>query len=107
VVVHAVQNKLCWTGAHLRNKGFKVTCPGGHTGCTANLPYMKPHSERKMAHVIAEELSKEDILLRTLTTDRDTQAYLGMTEFYEQHLDKVWTVTRKADPQHLSINQLK
>jgi len=107
VVALAVQNKLCWDGAHLRNKGFKVTCPGGHTGCTANLPYMKPHSERKMAYDIAEELSKEDILVRTLTTDGDTQAYLGMTEFYEQHLDKVWTVTRKADPQHLSITQMK
>ena len=30
-----------------------------------------------------------------------------MTKFYEQHLDKVWTVTRKSDPQHLSIVQIK
>jgi len=28
VVALAVQNKLCWTGAHLRNQGLKVTCPG-------------------------------------------------------------------------------
>ena len=60
-----------------------------------------------MAYDIAEELSKEVILDRTITTHGDTQAYLGMTEFYKQHLDKVWTVTRKADPQHLSITYIK
>jgi len=38
VVAEAVQNKLCWTGAWLKHKGFAVTCPDGHADCTANYP---------------------------------------------------------------------
>ena len=106
VVALAVQNKLCWTGAYLHNKGFEVECPGGHAGCTANLPYMKPHSERQMAHDIAEQLSREDILVRTLTTDGDAQAALGMQDFYEK-LDSTWNVVRRADPTHLGSSQIK
>ena len=40
-----MQNKLCWTGAWLRNKGFDVECPGGHADCTANLSGTAPISE--------------------------------------------------------------
>jgi len=36
VVAAVVQNKLCWTGAWLKHKGFAVTYPGGHADCTAN-----------------------------------------------------------------------
>jgi hypothetical protein len=36
IVAAAIQNKLCWTGAWLRGRGFKVECPGGHADCTAN-----------------------------------------------------------------------
>ena len=99
MVALAVQNKLCWTGAYLCNRKFEVDCPGGHASCTSNLPYMEPPSERKMAHAIAEELSK-DILVRTLTTDGDAKTYLGMKDFYEK-LDCTWDVFRKADLQHL------
>jgi hypothetical protein len=83
VVGLAVQNKLCWTGAYMRKKGFEVSCPG-HFDCTATMPYMQPHSERQMAFDIAEQLSKEDILVRTLTTDGDAKAHLGMTDFYNK-----------------------
>ena len=55
----AVENKLCWTGAALKNKGFEVSCPGGHAGCTADIAYLEPHSERRMAYNIAEGLSIE------------------------------------------------
>lgn len=79
----AVQNKLCWRDAYLRNKGFHIVCPGGHAECTANVPHMKPHSERAMAFDIAEQLSKEDILFQTLTTDEDTKAHLGTSDFYK------------------------
>ena len=100
VIGLAVQNKLCWTGANLRNRGHEdVKCPG-HAGCTANYSYMEPHSERKMASSIAEQLSHEDIMVRTLTTDGDAKAYLGMSDFYAK-LDSAWNVRRQADPHHL------
>jgi hypothetical protein len=101
----AVQNKLCWTGAYMRNKGFDVNCPG-HFDCTATMQYMQPHSERKMAYDIAEQLSKEDILVRTLTTDGDTKAHLGMTDFYDK-LGNAWKVARQADPYHLGSRQVR
>ena len=66
----AIENKLCWTGAWLKNRGFDVECPWGHVECTANLPYLEPHSER-MSFAIAEELSLEDFWIRTVTTDGD------------------------------------
>ncbi|OWF56500.1 hypothetical protein KP79_PYT13768 [Mizuhopecten yessoensis] len=34
-VARTLQNKLCWTGAWLRGKGYGVNCPGGHPDCTA------------------------------------------------------------------------
>ncbi|OWF35129.1 hypothetical protein KP79_PYT26098 [Mizuhopecten yessoensis] len=38
LVARTLQNKLCWTGAWLRGKGYDVNCPGarGHPDCTAN-----------------------------------------------------------------------
>lgn len=53
----ATENKLCWTGAWLKNCGFDVLCPGAHADCTANIPYLVPHSERRMAYEIANDLS--------------------------------------------------
>ncbi len=36
-----VENKLCWVGSWLRNRGFHVTCPG-HANCTATMPDADP-----------------------------------------------------------------
>ena len=102
----AVENKLCWTGAWLRNRGFDVHCPGGHVDCTANIPYLQPHSERKMAYNIAEALSLEDFWIRTVTTDGDSKIYLGLTDFYEK-LGQVWHVSHQQDPYHLGSRQEK
>ncbi|WAR20334.1 hypothetical protein MAR_002172, partial [Mya arenaria] len=46
---------------------FTIHCPVGHSGCPANMQYMEPHSEKKMPNATTEELSNEDILVRTLT----------------------------------------
>lgn len=67
---------------------------------------MKPHSERRMAHDIAENLSLEDIFVRTLTTDGDTKAYLGMQDFYDK-LGCSWKVSRQVDPNHLGSDQIR
>ena len=38
IVSAFTQNKLCTKGALLRSKGDQTaTCPGGHTGCIANV----------------------------------------------------------------------
>ncbi len=104
IVAMSVENKLCMTGASLRYKGLDVFCPGGHAGCSADLEYFTPHSERKMAYNVAEDLYKDGFLVRTLTTDGDTKSQLGMQDFYRT-LDDVWNVTRQADPNHLSVCQ--
>ena len=77
----AIENKLCWTAAWFTNRGFDVICPGGHAGCTANLPYLEPHSERRMAYSIAQDLSVEDFWIQTVTTDGDTKLYHGLNDF--------------------------
>lgn len=58
IVALAIENKHCWTGTWLKNHGFQdVQCPGGHADCTADKPYLHPHSERRMACNIAKDLS--------------------------------------------------
>jgi hypothetical protein len=104
IVALAVENKLCWTGAYLKNRNFDIKCPGGHAGCTATKEYLKPHSERSMAYDIAKQLHTDDIMVRTLTTDGDTKAHLGMADFYDE-LGNAWKVSRQADPYHLSNRQ--
>jgi len=104
VIGLAVENKLCWTGAMLKNKGVPVDCPGGHAGCTANLQYFTAHSERRMAYDLAEGLSLEGYFVRTLTTDGDSRSHLGMQDFYKK-LDIAWDVSRQADPNHLAVTQ--
>ena len=37
IVSFHLDNKLCWVGSWLRNRGFTVQCPG-HPDCTATLP---------------------------------------------------------------------
>lgn len=102
----AIENKLCWTAAWLTNRGFDVECPGGHAGCTANLPYLEPHSERRMAYSIAQDLSVEDFWIRTVTTDGDSKLYLGLQDFYNK-LGAAWTVNHQLDPYHLGSRQEK
>ena len=102
----AIENKLCWTGAWLKNRGFDVLCPGGHAGCTANIPYLKPHSERKMADDIAEDLSLENFWIQTVTTDGDSKLYLGLQDFYHK-LSEAWSVSHQLDPYHLGSRQEK
>lgn len=102
----AVENKLCWTGAWLKNRGFNVQCPGGHADCTANIPYLQSHSERKMTYKIAEDLSLQNFWIRTVTTDGDSKSYLGLKDFYKK-LDEAWQVSRQADPFHLAALQEK
>ena len=74
--------------------------------CTANLPYLEPHSERRMSLAIAEELSLEDFWIRTVTTDGDSKIYVGFQDFYDE-LSAAWTICHQLDPYHLVSRQEK
>ena len=82
-----------------------MKCPGKHAGCTGNLEYVAPHSERNTAYRIAADLSLEDYWVLSVTTDGDTKSWLGVPDFY-QSLKKSWTVDRQADPNYLAIRNI-
>lgn len=105
-IISAVyQNKLCWKGAWLRNKGFEVECPD-HEDCTSNHPRAAPVSERTMGKDIGTELGLQNILVEYATTDGDGQAAMGLQESL-QALQPLWKVTRLADHVHLGQTQFR
>jgi hypothetical protein len=106
IVGTTVENKLCWTGAWLKGKGFDVQCPGGHVDCTANLSPVAPHSEFEMAREIGEKFLLQEILIRHATTDGDAQAAAGFQDAYNI-LHPMWKVERLSDPIHLGRLQFK
>lgn len=107
VVGFYMQNKLCWIGAHLRNSGFEVKCPGGHAGCTANTPKFDPLSEKEIGKALGAEFAGEDYLIKHLTTDGDSRSAEGMGQGYSSVMNTLWEVKRKADYVHLGGNQFR
>ncbi|ESO88216.1 hypothetical protein LOTGIDRAFT_175901 [Lottia gigantea] len=79
IISAVLQNKLCWTGAWLRNTGITVNCPG-HEGCTANLTRHAPLSEREMGRIIGEDLSIQGVLIKFATTDGDSTSATRIEE---------------------------
>ena len=55
---------------------------------------------------IAEDLSRENFWIRTVTTDGDTKLYLGLQDFYHK-LSAVWSVSHQLVPHHLGSRQEK
>ena len=106
IIAAAVQNKLCWTGAWLRGKGYDVTCPGGHAGCTANTYRHAPLSEYELGKSIGETLNAESAFVRYVTTDGDSRSAAGVSEAMRL-LDPMWKVERQADPTHLGQAQFR
>lgn len=106
ILAAAVQNKLCWTGAWLRGKGYHVECPGGHAGCTANTYRQAPLSEYELGKSIGQTLAAESALVRYVTTDGDSRSAAGVTEAMRL-LDPMWKVERQADPIHLGQAQFR
>ena len=74
----AIENKFCWTGAWLKNRGYKISCRNDHAGCTSNVPYLAPHSERKMTYRIAEDPYMYHLAVRQLNKAESSQFSLGM-----------------------------
>ena len=105
VVAASMENKLCWRGSRLRNKGFKVQCPGGHTGCTATLPTADPLSELRIEEKLAEKFAKEQVMVKYVTSDGDARTAEGVKAAM-QKLFPDWEVIRKADPVHIGQSQI-
>ncbi|KAK6189690.1 hypothetical protein SNE40_001691 [Patella caerulea] len=101
-----MQNKLCWKGAWLRGKGFTVNCPGGHEGCTANLPVHAPLSEYDMGKSIGTELALQNVLIKYATTDGDGRSAAGIEDSLKI-LHPMCSVERLADPSHLAATQFR
>ena len=106
IISACFQNKLCWIGAWLKNKGIQVTCPGGHPDCTADLPPFAPLSEYEMGKHIGTDLALQGVLIRYVTTDGDSRSSAGVDSALKI-LDPLWNVQRLADPTHLGQSQFR
>ena len=80
IIGTSIQNKLCSTGQYLKSRGYDIACPEEHVDCTANIPYVAPHSEYELARCIAEELASDDILVEHVATGGDSSAARGIQE---------------------------
>lgn len=106
VVAAYMENKLCWTGSWLRNRGFAVHCPGGHEGCTATLPAADPLSELRMGEKLGDMFADEQVLVKYVTTDGDARTAEGVQSAMKK-LFPDWEVIRKADPVHIGQSQIR
>lgn len=106
IVAAFMENKLCWTGSWLRNRGFTVHCPGGHEGCTATLPAAEPLSELKMGEKLGQMFADDRVLVKYVTTDGDARTAEGVQSAMRK-LFPDWEVIRKADPVHIGQSQVR
>jgi hypothetical protein len=101
-----VENKLCWKGSWLRNKGVNVSCPGGHKGCTATVSESTTLSEYQIGKKIGQQLARDKINIKYVTTDGDARSAEGLqTGLNTEGIPN--EVTRLADTTHLSQAQFR
>jgi len=106
IVAAYMENKLCWIGAHLRNKGFAVHCPGGHEGCTATAEETEPLSELRIGEKLGDMFVRDGIPIKYVTTDGDARSAEGFQIAMQKMLPD-FDVIRKADPVHLGQAQIR
>lgn len=95
-----VENKLCYQGAWLRNKGFNVTCPGGHAGCSATYDDVMPFSEYEIGKELGKQMALDNILVKYVTTDGDAKSAEGV-QFAMSSVNPLLQVVRQADTTHM------
>lgn len=100
-----LENKLCWMGARLRNRGFDVKCPGGHEHCTATVPAVDTLSEYEIGRKIGKQIAPQ-IMVKHITTDGDARSAEGMQEAMKA-VNPAWRVSRLADTTHLGQGQFR
>lgn len=106
IVAAYLENKLCWTGSWLRNRGFDVQCPGGHADCTATISRTEPLSEYTMGERLGEMFARDGIPIKYVTSDGDARSAAGI-EAAMKTVFPDWEVVRKADPVHIGQSQIK
>ena len=106
IIGMVVQNKLCWTGAWLKAKGYNVDCPGKHANCTANIKPHEPLSEYTIGKELGLKFGLHQLLIKYATTDGDGRSAAGMEEGLK-FLHPLWNVIRLADPIHLGQSQFR
>ena len=100
------ENKLCWVGASLRNKGYDVECPGGHANCTATIAPEDPLSEYNIGRQLGRQLTGQGVLVKHAVTDGDARSAQGLEAgIAEQY--PTWKVQRQSDTTHLSAGQFR
>ena len=105
ILAFHLENKLCWTGTWLRNRGFAVQCPG-HTACTATMDEADPLSERNIGQKIGDDLANSDLLVQYVTTDGDGRSAEGIqSALAKKH--PTCKVERQADTTHLGQSQFR
>ena len=100
-------NKLSPKGALLRSKGDQTaTCPGGHTGCIANVDELESLSEYESGHEIGRNIAGAGVTVAYCTTDGDWRLHKGVAQSI-QEANPSPQVKRLADLVHLSQTQVK
>ena len=85
IVSAFTQNKLCPKGALLRSKGDQTaTCPGGHTGCIANVDELESLSEYESGHEIGRNIAGAGVTVAYCTTDGDSRLHKGVAQSIQE-----------------------
>lgn len=105
IVGFHLENKLCWTGSLLRNKGYTITCPG-HADCSATIAEEEPFSERNIGETIGTDLGAHGVPVRYATTDGDARGAEGISSGVQKSFPDC-TVERQADTTHLGQSQFR
>ena len=72
------ENKLCWVGASLRNKGYDVECPGGHANYTATIAPEDPISEYNIGKQLGRQMTGQSVFVKHAVTDGDARSAQGL-----------------------------
>lgn len=105
IVAFAFENKLCSSGRMLRAQGKKVTCPG-HQGCTATVPAVEPFTERTLGKKMGEDLARQGVRVKYITTDGDAHMAEGMDIAMKEAIPG-YVVQRQQDTIHLANSQYR
>ena len=107
IVSAFTQNKMCPKGALLRSKGDQTaTCPGGHTGCIANVDKLESLSEYESGCKIGRNIAGAGVTVAYCTTDGDSCLHMGVMQSI-QEANPSHQVKCLADLVHLSQTQAK
>jgi hypothetical protein len=105
IVSMYIENKLCWEGAMLRSRGFKVKCPG-HEGCSSTITEHTPLSEKNIGMQLGLPFAADGINVKHVVTDGDARSAEGIQEAMRTS-HPCWITRREADTTHLGQSQFR